>query len=104
MSTTKTLEVFRCTACGTTLFPARYFCPACGGAQFAALAATRGTVIAATAVLHRVGAQAGGDLHLASVATEEGPIVVARLDQAAVAGATVALDVDTDNRIQARAL
>lgn len=101
---TKTLEVFRCTACGTTLFPARYFCPACGGARFAVLAAARGTVIAATAVLHRVGAQTGGELHLASVATDQGPVVVARLDAPVAAGAAVALDVDAGHRIQAHAL
>ncbi|QGZ65008.1 Zn-ribbon domain-containing OB-fold protein [Paraburkholderia acidisoli] len=98
------LEVFRCNACGTTLFPARYFCPSCGGAQFTALAATRGTVVAATAVLHRVGAQASGDLHLASVATDLGPTVIARLDTAIAAGATVALEVDETQRILAHPL
>jgi len=39
-----TLKVFQCTQCGATLFPARYFCPACGGGQWRECAVQRGTL------------------------------------------------------------
>ena len=97
-----TLDVFRCTACGTTLFPARYRCPACGGAQWATLAATRGKVVAATTVTHRVGVAGAGEVYLASVETDAGPMVIARLDSAAREGDTVLLDIDDEHRIVAR--
>jgi uncharacterized protein len=97
-----TLDVFRCTACGTTLFPARYRCPACGGAQWATLAAASGKVVAATTVTHRVGAAGAGEVHLASVETDAGPTIIARLESAAHEGDTVSLDIDDEHRIVAR--
>jgi uncharacterized protein len=97
------LEVFRCVACGSTLFPARYFCPACGGAQWSTQAVSNGTVLAATVVSHRVGAHATGAVHLASVETDAGPVVIARLEAEARKGEAVTLEVDAENRILARA-
>ncbi|QCP52015.1 rubredoxin [Trinickia violacea] len=97
-----TLSVFQCTQCGATLFPARVFCPACGGAQWRECAVVRGTVNESTVVRHRVGAQEGGDVHLASVVTSAGPVVIARLEQGVLAGDEVALDMDEANRILAR--
>ncbi|QBR00660.1 DNA-binding protein [Paraburkholderia pallida] len=98
------LEVLRCAACGTTLFPARYLCPACGGAQWTKQAVAHGTVLAATVVSHRVGTSEPGAVHLASVRTDAGPVVIARLDVAARKGETVSLEVDEESRILARAL
>jgi uncharacterized protein len=96
------LSVFQCTQCDAALFPARYFCPACGGAQWRECAVARGTVTESTVVRHRVGAQEGSDVYLASVATSAGPVVIARLDQRVQAGEDVALDMDDANRILAR--
>ncbi|MFD1554174.1 hypothetical protein ACFSHT_00845 [Paraburkholderia silviterrae] len=53
-----------------------------------------GTVLAATVVSHRVGASEPGAVHLASVRTDAGPVVIARLDVAARKGETVSLEVD----------
>ncbi|WP_028217576.1 Zn-ribbon domain-containing OB-fold protein [Paraburkholderia oxyphila] len=97
------LEVLRCADCGTTLFPARYLCPVCGGAQWTQQAVAHGTVLAATVVSHRVGASEPGAVHLASVRTDAGPVVIARLDVAARKGETVSLEVDEESRILARA-
>lgn len=96
------LTVFQCKQCDATLFPARYFCPACGGAEWKERVVERGTVNESTVVRHRVGAQEGGDVHLASVATSAGPIVIARLDWTAQAGDDVSLSIDDANRILAQ--
>lgn len=103
MKQTMTLDVFRCADCGTTLFPARDLCPACGGAQWTKEAVSCGTVLAATVVSHRVGASEPGAVHLASVRTDAGPVVIARLEAAASKGERVSLEVDEDSRILARA-
>jgi uncharacterized protein len=96
-----TLKVFRCKQCGRMLFPARYFCVICGGAEWDEHVVERGTVAEATVVRHRIGEQQRGDVHLASVATSAGPIVIARLDQATPAGDEVYLEIDEANRILA---
>jgi uncharacterized OB-fold protein len=87
-----------------TLFPARYFCPACGGGQWSECAVERGNIAQSTVVRHRVGAQGGGDVHLASVATSAGPIVIARLEAGMQPGDSVSLDVDETGRIVGRAV
>lgn len=102
MKQTMKLEVFRCAACGTTLFPARYLCPACGGAQWTKPVVSSGTVLAATTVSHRVGAREPGAVHLASVQTDAGPVVIARFEAAARKGETVLLEVDEESCILAR--
>ncbi|MFX1675709.1 zinc ribbon domain-containing protein [Paraburkholderia sp. A2WS-5] len=102
MKQTTKLEVFRCTACGATLFPARYLCPACGGARWTKPVVSGGTVLAATTVSHRVGASEPGTVHLASVRTDAGPVVIARLEAAASEGEAVLLEVDEESRILAR--
>ncbi|HEV3105546.1 MAG TPA: zinc ribbon domain-containing protein [Trinickia sp.] len=99
-----TLKVFRCRQCGTTLFPARYFCPSCGCGEWEACVSERGIVAEATVVRHRIAASAGDDaqVYLASVVTDRGPIVIARLDAAAQSGDAVNLEMDASNRILAR--
>lgn len=99
-----TLKVFQCTQCETTLFPARYFCPACGGGQWRECTVERGILAESTVVRHRVGAQGDGDLHLASVVTSAGPIVIARLEDAMQSGTAVSLDVDDAGRVICRAV
>jgi uncharacterized OB-fold protein len=99
-----TLRVFQCTQCGVTLFPARYFCPACGGGQWRECAVEHGTLAESTVVRHRVGAPGDGDVHLASVVTSAGPVVIVRLEQAMQFGDTVSLDVDEAGRVTGRTI
>ncbi len=96
------LTIFRCRACGEALFPSRYRCPRCGAADWADELAPRGTVEEGTVVRHRVGAQGAGDVHLASVRTTAGAVVIARLDGPACEGEAVALTIDAAMRVQAR--
>jgi hypothetical protein len=62
----------------------------------------RGRVAESTVVRYRVGAQDGGDVHLASVMTSAGPIIIARLEDAMQPGDPVSLDVDDAGRIVGR--
>ncbi|CAB3781608.1 hypothetical protein LMG28688_01246 [Paraburkholderia caffeinitolerans] len=96
------LMIQRCNACGEAVFPARYRCPRCGAADSASEAAAGGAVEESTVVRHRVGAQGGGDVYLASVRAEAGPVVIARSDTALREGEAVALVIDTDMRVWAR--
>ena len=96
-----TLKVFQCKQCGATVFPARYLCSECGGGDWCERVAERGTVSEWTSVHRRVGAQDGGDVLLASVKTDAGPIVIARLDRVVQAGDEVRLAIDEQNRVLA---
>lgn len=96
-----TLKVFQCKQCGSTVFPARYLCFECGGAEWRERAAERGTIDELTTVRRRVGAQDGGDVLLASVTADAGPIVIARLERAMQAGDAVTLAIDEQNRVLA---
>nr|WP_284504547.1 MULTISPECIES: zinc ribbon domain-containing protein [unclassified Caballeronia] len=96
-----TLKVFQCKQCGSTLFPARYVCFECGGAEWRERVAERGTIDELTTVRRRIGAQDGSDVLLASVTTDAGPIVIARLERAMRAGDAVRLAIDEQNRVLA---
>lgn len=96
-----TLKVFQCKQCGSTVFPARYVCFECGGAEWRERVAERGTIDELTTVRRRVGAQDGSDVLLASVTTDAGPIVIARLERAVRAGDAVSLAIDEQNRVLA---
>jgi uncharacterized protein len=98
------LSILRCNACGEALFPARYRCPHCGDATWTSEPAARGVVEESTVVRHRVGAQGSGDVHLASVRTQAGPVVIARSVAALRAGEAVSLAIDDTMRVWARAL
>ncbi|MBB3257181.1 hypothetical protein F4827_002272 [Paraburkholderia bannensis] len=100
---TTSLEVHECTQCGTTLFPARYFCPACGGKNWLARTTQTGVVMEATVVRHRAGEGEGGasPLHLASVRTQAGPVVIARMEMPLADETLVSLAVDALHRIVA---
>ncbi|WP_233859355.1 Zn-ribbon domain-containing OB-fold protein [Paraburkholderia sp. HD33-4] len=98
------LEIMRCTRCGSKFFPARYFCPSCGGDEWTPRVAESGTVLESTVVRHRAGEQQAHVVHLATVQTNEGPIVIARLDAAVPDRTSVLLEIDDTHRIVARAL
>lgn len=95
------LEVFQCTQCGSTVFPARYFCFECGGADWRERVVEHGRVGELTTVRRRVGPQDGGDVLLASVTTDAGPTVIARLECAVRTGDCVRLAVDEQNGVLA---
>ncbi|WP_244285748.1 hypothetical protein [Caballeronia concitans] len=61
--------------------------------------AERGSVDEMTTVRRRVGAQEGGDVLIASVTTDAGPIVIARLERVVRAGDAVSLAIDEQNRV-----
>ncbi|AYQ92230.1 rubredoxin-like zinc ribbon domain protein [Burkholderia gladioli] len=97
-----TLKVFQCKQCGSTVFPARYFCFDCGGAEWRERVVERGTVDECTTVRRRVGSQDGNDVLIASVTTDAGPIVIARLERNVRVGDDVGLAIDEQNRVLAR--
>ncbi|MFM0547021.1 OB-fold domain-containing protein [Paraburkholderia strydomiana] len=96
-----TLKVFQCKQCGATVFPARYLCFECGGGDWRERVAERGTVSEWTTVRRRVGAQDGEDVLLASVNTDAGPTVIARLDRVVRVGDEVSLAIDEQNCVLA---
>jgi len=106
-----TLQVYCCTACGQTLFPARFLCPGCGGESWTAVPCANGRIAESTVVRLRVSGQTeagvNGNVHLASVETDRGPIVIAMIDAAewpegiAPIGAPVRLLIDDAHRIHA---
>ncbi|MEK6347374.1 MAG: zinc ribbon domain-containing protein [Burkholderia sp.] len=99
-----TLHVYRCEACGHTLFPARYRCPSCGQDRWREVACTRGHIAETTVVRHRAGVADVADVALASVVGEAGPILIARLDALLPEGTAVSLEIDAEGRIAARGL
>jgi uncharacterized OB-fold protein len=80
-----TLPMDACAACGHVVFPARALCPACGGAEWKAVAAARARVEQATR---------SDGVVIASVRSDLGPIVVARCAGEAQPGSVVSLDRD----------
>ncbi|VVE71031.1 hypothetical protein PCA31118_03734 [Pandoraea captiosa] len=96
-----TLSVFQCNQCDHTLFPARYLCPNCGSADWQRVPFAQGTVAEATVVHQRVGQPNAAPLHLASVVSSAGPIVIARSDAALHAGDVVRLTIDAGGAIVA---
>jgi hypothetical protein len=80
--TEEAFTVQACGACGHLRWPPRPVCPRCGATGFEARAAGRGVVEEVTRV---------GEVVLASVRVEAGPVVIARLTRDAVAGVPVAL-------------
>jgi uncharacterized protein len=97
------MKVFACTSCAQVDFPRRLLCPACGTDEFVERDAPTGCIEEITLLHHRPGNAGGAQDVLATVRTCAGPRVVARLHGAAAPGDTVALDVDGDGALVARA-
>ncbi|HEX4032843.1 MAG TPA: zinc ribbon domain-containing protein [Solirubrobacteraceae bacterium] len=76
------LTVQACTGCGHVRWPPRPVCPRCGATGFDARPARHGVVEESTRV---------GDVGLASVRLDAGPVVIARLVYDAPSGAPVEL-------------
>jgi uncharacterized OB-fold protein len=89
-----------CSACGHAVFPPRLLCPKCAGSQWREEAVDRGVVEEATEALFRAGSEPV-TRRLASVRTDAGPIVIARLLDDARPGAAVSLAL-SDGAVSAR--
>jgi uncharacterized OB-fold protein len=75
-----------CDRCGHAVFPARTLCPRCGSREWHEEEAAGG--VAQQVTTHRDGGR------IASVASERGPIVIARAGEGVAAGSSVALELD----------
>jgi uncharacterized OB-fold protein len=102
--TARALMVFACGVCGAVEFPRRLLCPQCGSVQQHEVAAGAGTVEETTVVRHRAGAHGEAPVHLATIRTQAGPRVIARLGSALLRGAQVSLQQQADDAIVAEAL
>lgn len=94
------LEIQRCERCGTSAFPDRLWCPACGAGEFRHVAAGPGRVEEET-TLRRP--PTSDQITLGTVRLEAGPLVIARLAAGAGTGTQVRLECTTERTIWARA-
>lgn len=81
------LRLFVCTSCGRSVFPHVLLCPKCGSAGWRREPIDAGVL---EAVADR------GEVRLGAVRVASGPLVIARVEGDAKAGATVQLDEDGD--------
>jgi uncharacterized OB-fold protein len=85
----RSFSVPQCRACAHAIWPPRPVCPRCSGTTFSQRDAGRGVIEETTR---------SGETLLASVRTHAGPIVIARLEGGASAGAGVDLVEDFSPR------
>jgi uncharacterized OB-fold protein len=95
------LQIFRCETCGTSLFPARLRCPDCGGTRFTQGNAGPGSVEEETTLRRAPTHVAPTHVRLGSVRLAAGPVVIARLEHGATAGANVRLEQAPDGAVKA---
>ena len=93
------VTVYACASCGLSCFPARQICHRCGGAEWTAFPVAGGRVEETTTVRHQADAAATGAVHLASVRTAGGVLIMARLDRAVERGGAVRLALAPDGAI-----
>jgi uncharacterized OB-fold protein len=84
------IPIWICSACGHAVFPPRLLCPRCGASEWREQTAERGTVEETTEAVFRTHAELEAH-RLASVHTDAGPVVIARLLGEVQAGAAVSL-------------
>ncbi|HRO21680.1 rubredoxin [Alcaligenes nematophilus] len=83
-------SVFRCVQCDHRVFPARFLCPRCHGDEFLAEGCASGVVTELTR--SAISGEEIGVYMLATVASDAGPVLIARvLDKAVQRGDKVAL-------------
>jgi uncharacterized OB-fold protein len=96
------LHIQRCETCGVALFPDRLRCPRCRGRALTRVPAGPGLVEQETA-LRRQRSADDCAIRLGSVRLDVGPVIIARLESDANAGANVRLTVEQTGAIWARA-
>jgi uncharacterized OB-fold protein len=89
-----------CRTCGHAVFPPRLLCSQCGGADWRDAVAESGVVEEATEAVFRTSGERLAH-RIASVRTDAGPVVIARLVDGVEPGAAVSLDV-SDGAVTAR--
>ena len=83
-------SVFRCVQCDHRMFPVRFLCPKCHGNEFEAEVCASGVVTELTR--SALSGEEAGIYMLATVASDAGPLLIARvLDEAVQRGDRVAL-------------
>jgi uncharacterized OB-fold protein len=98
------MNVFACTACGRRDFPRRLLCTQCGHDRFDAVDAATGSVEDVTVLHHRAGKPGGEIAYLATVLTDAGPRVIARLESALAPGTVVGIRHESDGALVAVSL
>ena len=78
------MTVQRCNVCGWHGFPLRLWCARCGSFELVDVEAGPGVVEAVTVVRRAAGRPDAGPVRLGTVRLEQGPCVVARVDDAEV--------------------
>lgn len=87
------LEIPVCAACGLAAFPPHLMCSRCGAMAWHAEVAARGIAEEITLLRRAVGSDPNAPpIALASIRTELGPTVIARLDGSVAAGDDVELE------------
>jgi uncharacterized protein len=95
------MKVFACVVCAQADFPRRLLCPSCGHDEFVEVDASSGRVEEVTTLHHRAG-KAGGEIgYIATVLTQAGPRVIARLERVLAAGTAVSLRLESDGAMTA---
>jgi uncharacterized protein len=95
------MNVFACVACAQVDFPRRLLCPSCGSDEFLEVDATQGSVEDVTTLHHRAGKAGGEVAYIATVLTQAGPRVIARLERLLEPGTVVSLRLESDGAMTA---
>jgi uncharacterized OB-fold protein len=83
---TQGVTVCTCESCGSTWFPARYWCPQCGASELANREVDTGVVEEVTALRRSADRPGAAPVRLGVVRLEGGERLVARLEPGVAAG------------------
>jgi uncharacterized OB-fold protein len=83
--------IWRCSACGTTVFPRRLLCPQCHGAAFEEARVHAGVIEEIAVIRHMIGQENWQPRRIANVRTIGGPSITAGLRDEAGEGTVVEL-------------
>ena len=83
--------IWRCKACGTTVFPQRLLCPQCHGHAFDEARVTEGVVEEVAVIRHMIGQENWQPRRIANVRTHGGPSITVGLRDESGPGTVVEL-------------
>ena len=83
--------IWRCKACGTTVFPQRLLCPQCHGQAFAEERVHEGVVEEVAVIRHMIGQENWRPRRIANVRTRGGPSITVGLRDESEPGTVVEL-------------